>query len=136
MSTNLDWPGHFPASCPPEGAESTDGEVYRLVSPDGPKNADFVSHKVLSPHKNWGKKECQACGLSVHTTQNGGERLKRRIPALRKKQSAVARLRPPHGLLLNTPSSADSEHHTWWVPVSLQDPSALFTLVVPRAGAS
>jgi len=136
MRDEFEWPSYYPDVCPPGNAEPTNGEVYRLIDEGGPTDEDFVCHKLLYPHKNWKEKECQACGLSVHPSPEGCDRLKRRIPALRRKRTAVANLQPKHGLLLHTPSSADKAHHTWWVPASLQAPYTLFSAVIRQASRS
>ncbi|KHD08392.1 hypothetical protein PN36_02060 [Candidatus Thiomargarita nelsonii] len=128
----MTWPSHFPPKCPPEKAANLDGQIYRLISGNFPKKKDFQSYCLQYPNRNWGGKTCQACGLSVHTSLEdcleNYNRLKRRIPSLRKK-IAVARGNNAMGKILNTPSKEDSSHHTWWLPVELEKPWELFEVV-------
>jgi len=127
----MEWPEYFPKSCPPKEAVYIQPSIYRLVSKHTPKKGDFIPY-FISQKKDWGKKACQACGLSVHETledcRNNYDRLKRRIPSMRKK-IAIAKGEKIEGKFLNTPSKEDSTHCTWWIPKILEKPWELFEVI-------
>lgn len=117
----MTWSQHFPQNCPPQTAIDLNEPIYRLISGNIPKNRDFKSYWLQYPDRNWGEKACQACGLSVHTSLEdcleNYNRLKRRIPSMRKK-IAVAKGNDTMGKILNTPSKEDLTHHTCLVASS------------------
>jgi hypothetical protein len=95
------------------------GIVYRLIRGANPTSGDFKSYRELYPERIFYAPECQVCGLSVYTDIADVERLKRRVPATRKKKVSYGELTREFGMLLHTPSFEDS-HHSWWLPVGIQ----------------
>ena len=125
----MDWPEYYPNECPPDYAPSASGVIYRFVDTNPPAGVDFVPYAQEYPNRNWGDKECQACGLSVYTSLDDCEKVKRKIPSLRKKLTAAATLDPSQGKLMNTPSRKINNHYTWWFPKELLEPWVLFAIV-------
>lgn len=123
------WPDHFPDDCPPKTSDSANGRVYRLVGASPPNENDFLSWKQRSPNKDYGVKACQSCGLSVFVDLDHCRRLRRLVPALRKKHIATGELESQHGRIQNTPSNKMKEHYTWWVPEAVEEPWQLFQVV-------
>jgi hypothetical protein len=62
----MGWPDFFPEACPPEEAEPTFGDVYRLVQKKIPSQKDFLSHRERWPDKKFDQPECIVCGISVY----------------------------------------------------------------------
>ena len=115
----MPWPDYFPDDCPPNSAQPASSQVYRFIDGDSPQPEDFLSWREQNPNQSCpkGVTECQACGLSVFTTQEGVCIALRRKPFLRRKQIALGQLAPDNGVLLNTPSKGTGDnHHTWWIP--------------------
>lgn len=117
----MPWPEHFPDGCPPEEAQPVSGKVYRFVDNDPPHLEDFISWRKINPSEPCpkGLTECQTCGLSVFTTEEGVCSALRRKPFLRKKKIALAHLSSELdlGVILNTPAKGTGDnHHTWWFP--------------------
>jgi hypothetical protein len=125
------WPEHFPESCPPDMALDPNGEVYRFVSKDPPSEKDFISMRLRKPQEKFEdlEKECRACGLSVLSTLEDIEKMRRRLPPMKKKLIAIGNLGSKHGKILHTPSF-ESSHHTWWVPRNIY-PWKIFK-VIPK----
>lgn len=113
----MQWPSHFPNDCPPEDSQSANGEFYRLVRHNPPKERDFKSYREEQPEREYKDiPECQLVGLSVYSDLDGIIRLLERIPALRKKRRpAKGELIPDLGRIKNT--GKDKSHHTWWLPI-------------------
>jgi hypothetical protein len=113
------WPKHFPSGCPEPEAIPADGIVWRIVKADTPTADDFVSHKLTYPAKNWGKSECQACGLSVHRNRADALGLLA-LPRFRGYHVASGTLAPAHGVIRSTPTAKSESHETWWVPQGVE----------------
>jgi hypothetical protein len=117
----MPWPENFPDGCPPENAHPVSGKVYRFVDNDIPEADDFHSWREQNPSEPCppGLTECQTCGLSVFTTEEGVCTALRRKPFLRKKKPALGTLTSEFGVILNTPSlgkkGTGENHHTWWI---------------------
>ena len=124
----MTWPKHFPPGCPPAVAEDANGSVYRLTSGEEPREGDFISWKQRDPERDFGDRECRACGLSVYMDLGDAQRLRSRIPAMKRKRIAIGELEPVAGKILPTPSAGGGSHHTWWVPSAVQ-PWTLFQSV-------
>lgn len=127
----MNWPDHFPPGCPPEAAEVTHGVVFRLVEHEHPKERDFISYFLAKPNETW-KNPCKACGLSVYTVLEDVLRLKRRVPATRRKWIAKENLQEQDGRFMHTPTNGDS-HHSWWMPNDI-DPWNRFTAYLNPEG--
>lgn len=122
------WPDHFPEACPPESSEEINGRIYRFVAGVTPAKDDFVSSQLQNPRKAFGRKACQACGLSVYRDWSCCIHYQKAIPALRKKRIAFGDLKPEHGVIMQTPSKMAGDHHTWWLPNSMPEPEGLFEI--------
>lgn len=122
----MEWPDYFPRLCPPKQASEINGRFYRLILGDVPKGRDFMPHYLLYPTIDWGDRRCEACGLTVFKTVNDCERLKKKVPSMRKRKTASGDLNDTMGKILNTPSKNSKSHHTWWLPVDLKEPWLLF----------
>lgn len=106
---------HVPENCPPNEAKDEMIElVYRICLNNPPAPEDFLSH-VEMKKKFPPELTCKAAGISIHTNIEDSERLKRLVPAYRKK-GYISRGEIPKGIgkTLATPSKGDS-HHTCWV---------------------
>lgn len=69
---------HILENCPPEDADVSSGQVYRMVKQE-PSPEDFLSFRELKPDKAY-PSECIASGLSVYTNAEGIRRLRSRVP--------------------------------------------------------
>jgi len=126
----MSFPAHFPQACPPDSAEDARGEVYRFVHNEPPVAEDFVSFfdegRSYKPDK-----KCQACGLSVLTTERDVKEARRLSPWFKKRMVAKARLSPDWGKTARTESKNIPNHHTWWVSVGKQ-PHTIFDVITVR----
>lgn len=127
----MDWPAFFPEKCPPPSALDASGEVFRLVSKNLPQPSDFRCYRELYPSRDFGEKLCQACGLSIFLDKSDVDRLRRRVPATRKKLLASGQLISAFGKILPTPHGASRSHHTWWLPsgIDLQNVCDTFSVI-------
>lgn len=82
------------------------------------------------PGKEWGSKHacCKACGLSIYSEKDDAEATRKRIPALRDTQVALARVTEESGLVAKTPSKSAKSHCTWWLNPDLEDAHTLLEL--------
>jgi len=124
----MPWPDFFPSDCPPDKANACDAEVYRLVAGDSPTDRDFVSNWELFPKKYTEAERCKACGLSVHTSQEGVESVRKIFGFFRNHRIAVGILRSDHGRMCTSPPDAADSHCTWWAYDGV-DKKALFQIV-------
>ncbi|MGM3305219.1 hypothetical protein ACSQ6I_04400 [Anabaena sp. WFMT] len=127
----MQWPDHFPEGCPPETAQPVFGNVYRLVDNNPSTYEDFRSWREQNINQPCpeGITECQACGLSIFTSEQGIRTALNRVPRLRKKKIAAANLTADFGVILNTPArNTGTNHHTWWIP-SNQQPWKKFEII-------
>jgi hypothetical protein len=127
----MQWPDHFPDGCPPETAQPASVKVYRFVNNDPPNTEDFRSWRQENMDQPCPKgiTECQACGISVFTSEEGVCKARNKVPALRNKQAALGNLTPGLGVILNTPSrKTGHDHHTWWIPTD-REPWSVFQVV-------
>ena len=125
---------HFPRQCPPVDSSDASGTVYRLICGDLPQKKDFESYWVTKPkcRQKWAKEglDCKACGLSVYTDIKDLKKTQKIVPAVRKIQKiAKGILEPNMGKIKSTTGKPVTSHHTWWVPLSLEDPSTFFEVV-------
>jgi len=120
------WPDHYPEKCPPDDAKSVSGVVYRFTNRTNPKHRDFLSYYELKPGEDWGKKGCQARGLSVFTSEEDCKIAISLVPALKKKKLCVAELASESGVIAHTPSKNNNNHMTLWPLISAQDLAEIF----------
>ncbi len=108
------YPQHFPSDCPPPQSDIASGEFYRLIQ--DPK--DFLSWREENPNKECSPtlSECQACGVSIHSSLDDIKKLSLRIPRLRNRKIAKGFLKGEMGKIKHTPSKNEKSHHTWWIP--------------------
>jgi len=111
----MEWPDFFPSDCPPSDSKPASGIVYRLIDGTTPKERDFKSYRELYPTRQFPVPECQSCSLSVYSDEKDIDRLRRRIPATRKKKLSWGELNSSFGRILHTPRNGDT-HHSWWLP--------------------
>lgn len=115
------WPGHFPASCPPPQAHVAEFEAFRLVSTAPPSGDDFVAHSVAGlPFP--AEELCRACGLSVYRDLNDAKRARARYKPLKNKLIARGFIKGTDGVVMQT--STPPSHYTWWVATAV--PAACF----------
>ena len=122
----MEWPSFYPANCPPAAAEPASGTVYRLVQHQPARSEDFQTPWEEYPGR-FAEPTATNCGLSVHTDPQDSEKLKNRIPKLRKRQIAEGKLNPTLGMIQHTPSLEQS-HHSWWVPIGTE-PWVVFNII-------
>lgn len=126
------YPKHYPAQCPPADAAETSGTFYRLIKGDTPEPDEFLPFwltKGAESQKRWKKngKDCVSCGLSI--SANIGNLKDRISPSTRYRKIVKVTLDAGMGKIKSTPNHTDASHHTWWVPVSIKDPSGYFKVV-------
>ena len=120
----VEFADYLPVGCPPKEATAPCHTVFRLTQGAKPMSKDFVPHFLRFPGKDWGKKLCKACGVSVYTDRNDIERLKDTNGGLKDFHTAVGMLDHNSGRIMATPMNDDS-HHTWWVNKDVE-PEQLF----------
>ena len=120
----MSYPSYYPDNCPPAEADPIAAVVYRAISGIEPAPEDFVPFKLALPHRDFGKDECKACGLSVFKSLTDIERTQARYQAWRDKKIAKGTLDEHSGATLNT---GQRSHLTWWVAVT--DPHHLFEAI-------
>ena len=127
----MQWPEHYPDSCPPNTAKHASGNVYRFIEKEhqSPQDEDFKSWKELHPERDYEEKECQACGLSIYTSLDEARRVAKLVPRLRKMKIAEAVLKKDSGKMENTPSNVSKDHFTWWIAKNISKPCSLFKIV-------
>ena len=127
----MDWPDHFPPHCPPKGAKSASGTVYRLVQNNPVIAYDLMSQYERARHRaRIGKTRTKFMpkhgtltpfdvGVSVCKTLEDAKNTMA-IPGMRKSkkkwQIAEGILNPKLGKIKATPAENRDSHHTWWVP--------------------
>jgi hypothetical protein len=108
-------PEYYPQSCPPHSAqEKEDLTIYRYVKNDPPNVNDFKSNKSVNLTKDFGEKDCEACGLSVLIDKEDAVKGREKIPGFAKKKIAQGLIGLGDGEVLHTPSTISASHHTWW----------------------
>jgi hypothetical protein len=132
---SMSWPKHFPSGCPGQEAAPATGVVWRLVKSTTPTAEDFVSHYEAKPGKDWGGKDCEACGLSVHRDPADAAAL-RALPLFRNHRVASGTLTSSHGVMSPTPSRKSASHETWWVPQGVEVSSIFAVPVETEDGGS
>ena len=131
----MQWPDYFPDGCPPQDAQPATGEVYRLVKKNPPESKDFIPTRKKQPSKDFGEKECEACGLSVLRNVEDAVRVKSRAPGMKKRLVAKGTLNPHLGRIKRTPSKKFGQvHHTWWAPTDIQPWSVFRIIEIPQEG--
>ncbi len=115
------WPGWFPANCPPPEAAIAKGEFFRLVDGDTVVEEDFLSHYELHAagriRRYWSDDdEWKAAACSVHADRTDADNLRLAIGSLLHKRVARGSV-STSGAILSTPSNRASSHHSWWRPV-------------------
>ena len=104
----------LPSGCPPKNAETIVNErsIYRLVEQKPPTIDDFKSLRAKNPDKKYsGFAKCKASGLSVHSSEQGSEKV-RKLPRFRKHKICRVTLKSGAGKIQQTGKC--SFHHTWW----------------------
>ncbi|QLE57081.1 hypothetical protein [Nostoc sp. TCL26-01] len=109
----------FPENCPPPESIAALGEFYRLLKKthEKPRPEDFLSWRQEYPNKECptSLSECQACGLSIHSSLSDVRNLSLRIPRFKNTKIAQGKLSEDMGNLKHTPSKNEKSHHTWWI---------------------
>ncbi|QSJ17566.1 hypothetical protein JYQ62_01415 [Nostoc sp. UHCC 0702] len=122
---------HFPDDCPPSQSDSASGEFYRFIhkAHEKPQPKDFLSWRQEFPQKECpvGLSECQACGVSIHSSLDDAKKLSLRIPRFRNMKIAKGFLKDEMGKIKHTPSRNEKSHHTWWIPEK-SEPWKIFEL--------
>lgn len=115
---------NLPDNCPPIDARAFVGKIYRFARVLTP--AEFETHFIRFPGRDWKDKVCEAHGLSVCVTLGEARLLQRLVPGMLKKQITVAELNGAAGEVAQT--GLNPQHHTWW-PADQFDVVEAFELV-------
>jgi hypothetical protein len=104
------FPTDWPINCPPNHAQHSEVEVFRIVKDDPPTATDMLSHHETGrlPKAD----PCLRCGLSVFRVLADAQNQQQLMPRL---GNRIARgvLLPTHGKSLPTPGIQPT-HTTWW----------------------
>lgn len=126
------YPKHFPNECPPSLSEPASGEFYRFIKKahEIPQPKDFLSWRQENLDRECpaGLSECQACGVSIHSSLDDAKNLSRRIPRFKNMKIAKGFLNNSLGRIKPTPSKNEESHHTWWIPDDAK-PCKVFELI-------
>lgn len=117
----MKFPDYYPDNCPDPKSSSRQLVVYRFVEEgeigEQPLEEYFRPISVMNPAKRFkGKKLCESCGLSVHSSLDGIREAKRVYPRFKTSKIAKGDITPESGKILETPSNVSKTHLTWWVP--------------------
>ena len=111
MDVKHDWYEELPEQCPPSGALSQNGfECYRLCECAEPSDADFLSHRVLFPHKKFSVSDCQARSISVFNKPEDLDNVLK-LPVHRHKAKVKITLNQEDGVVMKT---GNNSHYSWW----------------------
>lgn len=92
------FPSFFPKDCPPNDAQSSADEFFRLVRAHPPEDNDFRSHVELGINGRFDR--CIGSGLSVFTELNDIYKLKRRVKGFEKRRVARGKHAESRGQVL------------------------------------
>ena len=123
----VDWPLHFPDSCPPAEAQPDDLEAFRLVANSPPAKEDFVSH-IVGKKRFPDAEHCRACGLSVYRDLSDAKAARMRFKPLKGMMIARGNITVNDGVVLQT--STPASHYTWWMKTAT--PEAFFSVIEPE----
>ena len=113
-SDSPNFPGWFPASCPPSAAGDASGVVFRFVASNPIVPGDFLSHHELglAPRAN----PCSRCSLSVFDNREAArsslKSLRNRYPDRFGRHIAQGVLNADLGKMKQAGSNAS--HWEWW----------------------
>lgn len=128
----MTYPKYFPVNCPPLKSSDALGEFYRFIKKvhERPYPKDFISWRQESPEKECPASltECQACGVSIHSSLDDAKSLALRIPRFRNMKIAKGVLSGRLGRIEHTPSRHEKSHHTWWI-IENSEPWNVFELI-------
>lgn len=123
---------HFPDNCPPSLSDIASGEFYRFIKKahQRPHPTDFLSWRQENSNKECPTSisECQACGVSIHSSLDDAKNLSLRIPRFKNMKIAKGSLSEELGRIQHTPSKNEKSHHTWWIPENTE-PCKVFELI-------
>jgi hypothetical protein len=123
---------HFPNDCPPAQAIIASGEFYRFIKKahETAQPEDFLSWRQENSNKECPTSisECQACGVSIHSSLDDVKNLSQRIPRFKKMKIAKGSLNEKLGRIQHTPSKNENSHHTWWIPENTE-PHKVFEII-------
>ncbi|MEA5596282.1 hypothetical protein [Rivularia sp. UHCC 0363] len=107
-------------------------KLYRFIKKvhETPQPQDFLSWGQENPNKECPTSisECQACGVSIHSSLDDAKNLSLRIPRFKKMKIAKGSLSEELGRIQHTPSKNEKSHHTWWIPENTE-PYKVFELI-------
>jgi hypothetical protein len=126
----------IPVACPPKEATPTNGVVYRASKKASLEASDFASHAERKL-RGYDPKVCQCWGLSVWVSEEAVETARKLFPVFRYKRFILSgALGVSDGVIMQTPSESQPEHHTFWKAID-RDVSAQFTVYLnPEPEAS
>jgi hypothetical protein len=111
---NLEWAEPLPLACPPEEAESPNGDrYYRLVKVFPPIESDFYSYRMLYPGRSFKLGECIARAVSVLTSYKECGNLMKPPRYKHDNNTIIVIVLPPEsGVVLQT--GLKRSHFSWW----------------------
>ncbi|WP_285126916.1 hypothetical protein [Leclercia adecarboxylata] len=109
--TQFPWPADFPEYVPPEDADDTAGDAFRLVANDPPTAKDFVGHNQEPHIKKTGKLKPNDYGTSMFRDFEKVKCTRDFHIALRAKKIALGTLQPVHGKAAKP--NKNSHFETW-----------------------
>ena len=105
------WFEELPAQCPPADATTAPGMYYRLVKTEPPTCEDFWSQRKHCPDQLFHATECIARAVSLFTTREAAEQIKK-LPLHKSKKIVAIRITELAGVLKHTGQNKD--HRSWW----------------------
>ena len=115
----------IPNNCPPVDVHQGDVKIFRKVSKFPAAAKDFESD-VRAGRMNHDPKNCQSWGCSIWVTESAVWHALSIFKFWRKKGVIVSgTIQPSDGVVKNTPSADQPEHHTYWKAHG-RDPSGKF----------
>ena len=123
------FPADYPESCPPAGAWDLNGDFFRFATEnvaDLTEPRNYQSLFELRKRNFPPAQECKSRDLSGFLTLPDLEiartRLGKKFPQYQTYPTVVLGLQSGDGLALKTPSSNNTEHHSFWVCVGIDIP--------------
>lgn len=113
QSSELTYPGDWPADCPPAAARNCDGPYFHLLRESPPGNTDLKSFAEKGGNlRNVPLCKCMPYGLSVFTERDDALFMQRAMPRLGN-FIALLQLSAVDGKVMLTPGQRPT-HNTWW----------------------
>jgi hypothetical protein len=120
----------MPKPCPPPNAGPANGVIFRGIPKPPISEDDFLSHPELN-RPNCDHGNCEHWGLSVWVSKAEAEHAQRIFRYMRKWHIASGSVNGSDGVIMQTPSNQQPNHHTFWKIYGLEISSRFQIVIQP-----